>query len=69
MNGINYEEMTDAQLRELLRQDLEEEITLDTDTILTIAGILAKHAPPRRSPEEAWESFCKHYLPETENDL
>lgn len=69
MSKMDYEAMATEQLRELLRRDCDGEITLDTDTILTICGILVRRGPRRRTAEEAWESFCRHYLPEIQNDL
>ena len=64
----NYDEMTTEQLQELLRQDFDDTNPLPLDSVLEICKLLTHRIPPRRSAEEAWEEFCKHYLPEVENN-
>ena len=61
---VKYETMSTEHLENLLRQDLNGEINLETENILAISAILAVRDPLSRRAEEGWTSFCQHYLPE-----
>ena len=62
-----YDRMSDEELEEILRLDLEntEGTESDDDLILYIMGVLADrdHTEPMKSAEEAFESFKENYYP------
>ena len=62
-----YDCMSDEELEEILRLDLEnaEGTESDADSILYIMGVLADrdHTEPTKSAEEAFESFKENYYP------
>ena len=68
-----YDEMTDEQLRQILRKDAQKtegEEKLDLERLLYIMKVLAERRKKRneeKDPYIAWESFKKYYASEDDN--
>ena len=67
-----YDAMSTEELQQLLREDASKPVgeESDTDVLLYVMEVLAKRRTERnegKSPEEALESFKKHY--DTENEI
>ena len=67
-NTLNDHAMSTEELREILRRDLDRELELGVDALMEISTILAAREPVSHTPAQAWEQFCKHYLPEVLNE-
>ena len=60
----DYESMSVEDLEELLRQDLDEAVTLPLDDILLICEILHVKRPLETDVQAAFQRFLKYYAPE-----
>ena len=58
-----FEQLSTAQLEQLVRDDLDGRQALPLDLLLLVCGILAQRDPPKKSAEEAFRDFLEHYLP------
>ena len=69
---VKYDAMSTEELQQLLREDASKPVgeESDTDVLFYVMEVLAKRRKERnegKSPEEALESFKKHY--NTENEI
>ncbi len=58
-----FEILSDEQLREIIRQDLDNEVDYPVDTILLICEILAHRNPVAKDAKVAYQQFIEQYIP------
>ena len=59
----DYEKMSDEQLRQIIRQDLEGEAEHPVETILMICDIYTRRHPHKKDAQTAFREFMEHYYP------